>query len=58
MLTLNWNRAYEASFRCGGFTFFPYQFALGGSVRYLCCLHSFMLRLYLGPFKVWVNVKC
>ena len=38
----------------GGFTFFPYQLALGISIRFWFSLFGFTaIRLYLGPFKFW-----
>lgn len=40
----------------GGFTFYPYQLALGASLRYWPCLFAPSLRLHIGPFKVWVAV--
>ena len=41
----------------GGFQFYVYQFALGASIRYLDCNASGLFRLYLGPFKIWINLK-
>ena len=41
----------------GGFQFFPYQFAIGISIRYANCDNLGLLRFYLGPFKLWVNYK-
>jgi len=41
----------------GGVTFYPYQFALGLSIRYWPCLFAPSIRLHLGPFKLWVYVK-
>jgi hypothetical protein len=45
----------ERNFRAfGGVTWFPYQFALGFSLR----VGEFRgVRLYLGPLKFWVSVQ-
>ena len=42
----------------GGFTFFPYQLALGISIRYWSCFAP-AIRVYVGPFKFWcfLNLK-
>ncbi len=46
----------ERSFQAfGGLTWFPYQFALGFSVRFDGEFRA--VRLYLGPLKVWVSVQ-
>lgn len=48
----NFNRIF------GQIEFFPYQIALGISVRYLKCERmGWMFRIYLGPIKVWFNLK-
>jgi len=39
----------------GGLELFTYQLAFGISFRILICDYSFMLRLYFGPFKLWLN---
>jgi len=39
----------------GGLTWFPYQFALGFSLRYGTEFRA--VRLYLGPLKVWASVQ-
>ena len=38
----------------GGFTFYPYQFAFGFSLRYWPCIFAPSLRVHVGPFKVWI----
>ncbi len=56
---MNWSLAREATFNLrvtGGATFFPYQLALGLSVRWMSCLSGPAIRLYLGPFKLWMGV--
>jgi hypothetical protein len=42
----------------GGFTWYPYQFAFGFSVRYWPCLHAPSIRIHLGPFKFWCYLVC
>ncbi|KKL14044.1 hypothetical protein LCGC14_2519670 [marine sediment metagenome] len=39
----------------GGVAFFPYQLALGVSLRYW--QHAPAFRVYLGPFKLWGYVS-
>ena len=55
------NKVYEKNFEIGkiygGLEFFTYQLAFGASIRYLDCLESVMVRLYLGPFKLWLNLR-
>ena len=42
----------------GELVYFPYQWALGISVRYLeCDGMGWMFRFYLGPFKIWFNLS-
>jgi len=42
----------------GELEYFPYQFAIGLSIRKLVCKEmGWMLRLYFGPFKLWLNLK-
>ena len=41
----------------GGFTFFPYQLAMGISFKYLSCISSLMVRIYFLMFKLWVNIN-
>ncbi len=41
----------------GGLAFFPYQLALGISLRYWSCLIAPAFRIYLGPFKLWGYVS-
>ena len=53
---MNWNQVKEYPFPGGGFQIYPYQLALGGSIKYLHCLKSIMFRFYLGPFKLWFNI--
>ncbi len=45
----------ERNFRAyGGLTWFPYQFALGFSLR----VGEFRgVRIYLGPLKFWVSIQ-
>ena len=46
----------ERSFQAfGGLTWFPYQFALGFSVRFDGEFRA--VRLYLGPLKFWVSIQ-
>ncbi len=40
----------------GGFEIFTYQVAIGISIRWWSCLRTPALRLYLGPFKLWLYV--
>lgn len=40
----------------GGFTFYPYQVALGCTVRYWPGVFAPSIRLHIGPFKIWVAV--
>lgn len=58
---MNWTQAAEAYFhreRVGlGITLFPYQLALGISIRYLSDMKSIMFRIYVGPIKVWGHLK-
>ncbi|KKL59689.1 hypothetical protein LCGC14_2212800 [marine sediment metagenome] len=37
----------------GGLTFYPYQFAVGISIRYWSCILAPSIRVHIGPFKVW-----
>jgi len=41
----------------GGATFYPYQLALGLSLRYWPCLFAPSVRIHLGPFKVWGAIR-
>lgn len=41
----------------GGFTFYPYQVALGMSLRYWPCLYAPSIRIHVGPFKVWFGIQ-
>jgi hypothetical protein len=41
----------------GGATFYPYQAALGVSLRYWPCLFAPSIRIHLGPFKVWFALR-
>ena len=41
----------------GGFTFYPYQLALGVTVRYWRCIFAPAIRIHLGPFKFWCCVR-
>lgn len=60
---MNFNKVIEYNFSqktlriCGGLEIFPYQFALGLSARYLSCIHSWMFRVYIGPFKLWASYQ-
>ncbi len=38
----------------GGVTLYPYQFAVGVSLRYWPCIYAPNIRVHLGPFKVWL----
>lgn len=40
----------------GGFTFYPYQLALGASVRYWPCIFMPSIRIHIGPFKFWCGL--
>ena len=52
------NRARELNFSVGpfmgGLTFFPYQLAVGISVRCWSCFAP-AIRVYIGPFKFWLG---
>lgn len=39
----------------GGLVIFPYQIAFGFSVGFWPCVGAPRLRLYLGPFKLWLS---
>jgi len=39
----------------GELEYFPYQIAFGISIQYVRGTGR-LLRLYFGPFKVWINV--
>lgn len=41
----------------GGFQIIPYQMAFGISAQYLKCYGGRLLRLYFGPFKLWLDLK-
>lgn len=41
----------------GGFEFFTYQLAFGISIKWWTCLKTPCLRLYFGPFKLWLYIK-
>ena len=41
----------------GGITFYPYQFAIGWSVRYWTCIFAPSIRLHIGPFKFWLYIS-
>lgn len=41
----------------GGVTWYPYQIALGATLRYWPCLFAPSVRIHLGPFKVWFGVQ-
>jgi hypothetical protein len=41
----------------GGVTFYPYQLAVGVSMRYWPCLFAPSIRLHLGPFKFWLYLR-
>ena len=50
------SKARERNFRAyGGITWFPYQFALGFSLRWDAEFRA--VRLYLGPLKVWASLQ-
>jgi len=48
-------REFDFAFRgfVGGFTLYPYQLALGASVRYWPCIFMPSIRIHVGPFKFW-----
>jgi len=56
---MNWGLVRERTFKWRtltvGAALFPYQVALGISVSWLRCNGSRLLRVYLGPFKFWLN---
>jgi hypothetical protein len=41
----------------GGLTWYPYQVALGLTLRYWPSVFEPSLRLHIGPLKVWVALK-
>lgn len=41
----------------GGFTFYPYQVAVGFSLRYWPCIFAPSIRIHLGPFKFWLYIS-
>lgn len=47
---------FDLGFLIGGFTIYPYQVALGVSLRYWPCLFAPSIRVHIGPFKIWVAV--
>ena len=47
-------KLFEAGPVFGGLAFFPYQLAMGLSVRWWPCIFTPSIRLYIGPFKLWV----
>lgn len=54
---MNWSRVYEIEKEFGNWyvvvTFFPYQFAVGVSFRWLKCTPG--IRVYLGFVKIAVT---
>ena len=54
------SRARDWDWRCGrfvgGFTFYPYQIALGMTIRYWPCIFAPSIRIHIGPFKIWVAI--
>jgi hypothetical protein len=55
------SRARDWEFHCdyfgGGITVYPYQLALGISLRYWPCLFAPSIRLHIGPLKLWFYWK-
>ena len=55
------DKVYEWPLKCGpvvgGFEIFTYQLALGISIRWWSCLNTPALRLYIGPFKLWLYIE-
>ena len=41
----------------GGFTLYPYQFALGITFRYWPCIFAPAIRIHIGPFKFWAFIS-
>lgn len=41
----------------GGLTFYPYQIALGFSIRYWKCIFAPSIRIHIGPFKFWAYLS-
>ena len=41
----------------GGVCWYPYQVAIGASLRYWPCLFAPSVRVHFGPFKIWVGIK-
>jgi hypothetical protein len=41
----------------GGLTFYPYQFAIGLTVRYWPCLYAPSIRIHFGPAKAWLYLR-
>lgn len=51
-------KCFEYKFGYGELEYFPYQLALGLSVRYLKCDGmGWMFRVYFGPLKFWFNLR-
>lgn len=40
----------------GGITFYPYQIALGLTLRYWPCIFAPAVRAHVGPFKFWLTI--
>lgn len=51
-------KEFESKRIFGELVYFPYQWAFGISIRHLeCDGMGWMFRFYLGPIKVWFNLK-
>lgn len=51
-------KVFQSSFGYGELEYFPYQIAIGLSVRHLRCENmGLMFRIYFGPFKFWFNLR-
>ena len=41
----------------GGITLYPYQLSLGITLRYWPCIFAPVIRIHIGPFKLWLYVR-
>jgi hypothetical protein len=44
---------FEFKHLIGGLTFYPYQLAVGMTIRYWPNVFAPSIRIHIGPFKVW-----
>ena len=40
----------------GGITWYPYQIAIGVSLRYWPCIFAPTIRIHIGPIKIWLAI--